>query len=164
MISTLLASTTHPLPDTYTPPVASPVDFQSLFLRLIVWTVLLISLCLTLWLIVRHRRHPRSASKGNLLQLQAVVPLSRGACLYFVQVEEQTVAVATDSGGLRTMILLSPAFADSLAYAPTDRAAASYSWEPTGSSPSTNVSTADALVSPETLPITSPRAPEKKAA
>jgi hypothetical protein len=133
MISTvLLADTSFRLADSYTPPHAPPLDFQGLFLRLIIWTVFLMGLCLTTWMVVKYRRRPRSLTEENTLRLQMVVPLSRMASLYFVQVEEQTVAVATDSSGLRTMILLSPLFADSLAHATSGRPEDDHSAQPSG--------------------------------
>jgi flagellar biogenesis protein FliO len=129
MMSILLANLSHPLSDTYTPPVATPFHFQELLWRLIMWTVFLMAICLLVLLVSKARRRFRWASQTNSLRLQAVIPLSYRAKLYFVQVEEQTVAVASDAGGLRTMILLSPVFADSLAHAATAKPATSTSSE-----------------------------------
>jgi flagellar biogenesis protein FliO len=164
MTSIMLANLSYSLPDTYAPPVAPPFHFHDLLWRLIIWTVFLMALCLLVLLVSKARRRFRLASQTNSLRLQAVVPLSYRARLYLVQVEEQTVAVVSDAGGLRTLILLSPVFADSLAHAATAKLAASKSLETSQGSLSAHPTAEDILSSTGSLPTGLPIISEKKAA
>lgn len=95
----------------YVPPDAPAFDFHRLLLRLILWTIFLLALCLAVILLSKRRRHP--ATTTDRMQVEATVPLTRSATLYVVRIEEQTVAVLTDAAGLRGMTLLTPSFSDS---------------------------------------------------
>jgi flagellar biogenesis protein FliO len=152
MMRLMLADLSRPLPNVYNPPIAPPFNFHDLLWRLILWTVFLIGLCLVVLLINKRWRRVRLAAQTDSLHLQVVVPLSHRANLYLVQVEEQTVAVTSDAGGLRTMILLSPVFADSLAHVTTDRPTGSESSEALEDSHPVHPAAEDASGSPEVMP------------
>ncbi|MEJ5274303.1 MAG: hypothetical protein WHU94_00200 [Thermogemmata sp.] len=161
MMSILLANLS--LPDTYTPPVAPSFHFYELLWRLVMWTIFLMAMCLLMLLVSKARRRSRLATQTNSLRLQAVVPLSYRAKLYLVQVEEQTVAVASDAGGLRTLILLSPTFTDTLAHTTGDGPVTSGSLR--GSADSEPIhSSAEVLSFQGASPANIPGAAENKAA
>lgn len=164
MMSVLLANLPPPIPDAYTPPVVPPFHFHDLLWRLIGWTVFLMGLCLIVLLLSKWRRRFRLVPQTDVIRLQAVVPLSHQSRMYLVQVEEQIVAVASDAGALRTMILLSPVFDDSLAQSATDKPATSRSLEASEDSHPAHTMAEDTLVSPVSLSSNLPVTSEKKAA
>ncbi len=91
----------------YTPPSAPlPFDPTSLLLKLLILTGVVLALCagMILW----GKSKPKATGEpGSSIVLEGSLPLDRRSSLHILKVEGQSVAVTTDSSGLKSIVVLS---------------------------------------------------------
>ncbi len=121
MIATLFAvATSLPSGDlTYTAPAApAPPDPLGLVIRLVAITVVLLGMCWGFWWFASRLNRPRFPT-GNaapdVIRREGSLSLDRRSAVHLLTVEGHSLAVTTDASGLRSIVLLSEPFADSLA-------------------------------------------------
>jgi flagellar biogenesis protein FliO len=109
----------NPAPGTlaYSPPAwPEPPDYQSVFVRLGLGTVLVLGLCVgTLWACKRWLRPAMAAASGNSrLTLVETLPLGNRCCLHLVHVADRPVLIGADASGIKTVVPLPETFAGTL--------------------------------------------------
>ncbi len=106
----------QPVPSEEATLATNDSETNELFVRLAVWTVIILCLCVLTVLALRRwqRRQgilPEGAGRSRVLETLAIGP---GRAVSLVQLGDLRAVVGTDGSGIKTIVLAPPAFEDEL--------------------------------------------------
>ena len=106
-----------PLADGYTPPAApAPLNPSGLLFRLLIVTAVALGICGGVLLLARRAARIRTANAdgGGRMKHLGSLTLDRRSTVHIISVDGQQVSVSMDATGLRSMVVLSEPFPESL--------------------------------------------------